>query len=162
MTKPSVSVALCTYNGVKYLQEQLDSIASQEMKVAEIVISDDGSSDSTSEVVAAFSRKHAALVRFRKNANRLGYTKNFEQAISLCRGDIIFLSDQDDFWFPNKVERVAHAFAHNKQCAVVAAGAIVADQNLNPTGKTLSLKQQGPPGERQTFSARCQQSFAYG
>lgn len=92
-----LSVALCTFNGEKYLTEQLASIAAQSRQPDELVICDDQSTDATAEIVSIF---HYLPIRFYRNLSRLGSTKNFEKAISLCTGDIIVLSDQDDIWYP--------------------------------------------------------------
>jgi len=153
---------MCTYNGVRFLPEQLRSIAAQSVPVQEIVICDDCSEDETCGIIESFSREHPGLVRFQRNSTRLGGSQNFAQAISLCQGDIIFLSDQDDVWLPTKVERMAGLFASDDTCAVVSVAAIVTDENLKPTGKTLSPMFQTINEKPSTFSARIHQSSAYG
>jgi len=155
-------VALCAYNGARFLQEQLCSIENQSLKVDEIVICDDGSTDGTSHIVNSFSGEHPRLIRYYRNEKTLGYAQNFGRAISLCSGDIIFLSDQDDFWLPTKVEKTVAVLAQDDNCGVVAARAIVTDQNLNPTGMTLSLLKKDILGGPHSFSAHYQRSFAYG
>src|SRR4030095_14430308 len=87
-----VSIALCSYNGERYLQEQLDSIAGQSRLPDELVVCDDRSLDETAEIIRAFASKVPFPVRLTINERNLGSTKNFEKAISLCRGDIILLS----------------------------------------------------------------------
>lgn len=153
---------MCTYNGAKFLQEQLRSIAAQSAPVQEIIICDDCSGDASCEVVEAFSRQHPGLVRLYRNSARLGYSQNFAQAISLCRGDIIFLSDQDDSWLPTRVERMAALFAADGQCAVVSVAALVTDEHLNPIGKSLLPMSPTQDEKPSTFSARIHQSSAYG
>jgi glycosyltransferase involved in cell wall biosynthesis len=162
MEKPRFSVAMCTYNGAKFLQEQLSSIAAQSVLVEEIVICDDCSQDETCAIVESFSREHPGLVCFHRNPTRLGVSQNFAQAISLCRGDIIFLSDQDDIWLPTRVERMAALFAGDAQCEVVSVAATVTDINLKPTGKTVSPMFQTLDEKPSTFSARIHQSSAFG
>jgi glycosyltransferase involved in cell wall biosynthesis len=162
MTQPRFSVAMCTYNGARFLQEQLRSIAGQSVPVQEIVICDDGSEDGTCEIVDCFSHEHPGLVRFYRNPERLGGPQNFAQAISLCRGEIIFLSDQDDIWFPTKVERMAALFSSDDTCSVVSVAATVTDENLKPTGKMLFPMFQTLDEKPSTFSARIHQSSAYG
>ena len=126
-----ISVALCTYNGEEYLKEQLDSIANQTVSVNEIVICDDGSKDKTGEIIECFSKEFPHIaVRFVKNPVNLGYTKNFEQAITLCSGDIIFLSDQDDTWMPYKVETFCNYFSENPDKEFVFSNATL----VNPYG----------------------------
>ena len=102
----TTSVALCTYNGEKYLAEQLDSILSQSIVVDEIVVCDDGSTDGTIRILDEFENKFPLVFKIFKNEKNLGYTKNFEKAISLCSGDLIFLCDQDDVWKNDKIERI--------------------------------------------------------
>lgn len=153
---------MCTYNGARFLQEQLRSIAAQSVPVQEIVICDDGSEDETCAIVESFSSEHPGLVRFYRNPERLGGPRNFAQTISLCQGEIIFLSDQDDSWFPTKVERMAALLASDETCAVVSVAATVTDENLKPNGKTLSPMFQTVDEKWSTFSARIHQSSAYG
>lgn len=96
-----ISVCMATYNGAVYIKEQLESILSQIGPEDEIVISDDGSTDATLDVVAALNEPRIQVFA---NTNH-GYVHNFENAISHAKGDYIFLSDQDDIWHPNKVKR---------------------------------------------------------
>jgi glycosyltransferase involved in cell wall biosynthesis len=101
-----ISVALCTYNGGKYLKTQLDSIALQSQPPDELVICDDGSKDDTEAVVGDFARSAPFPVVFIRNERNLGSTKNFEKAILHCRGELIALCDQDDVWLPHKLEKL--------------------------------------------------------
>lgn len=103
MNIPLVSIALCTYNGEKYLVEQLESIINQTYNSIEIIIVDDGSSDGTLDILQSYAKKYDNLKVY-KNEFNLGYIKNFEKAINLCTGDYIALSDQDDIWELNKIE----------------------------------------------------------
>ena len=97
-----LSVAMCTYNGEKYIREQLMSIRNQTLRIDEIVICDDCSEDDTVEIIENLIRQYDLPVRLHVNTWNHGYRKNFEQAICRCSGDIIFLSDQDDIWLPTK------------------------------------------------------------
>lgn len=99
---PLVSIALCTYNGAVYLEEQLDSIIKQSYPNLEIVVVDDGSKDNTLEILKSYSNKYSHF-KIYQNAVNLGYIKNFEKAISLCTGEFIALCDQDDIWLENKI-----------------------------------------------------------
>ena len=96
-----LSVCLATYNGEKYIKEQVGSILMQLGLDDEIIISDDGSQDNTLEVVSSFSDKRIVLLH---NQGRHGFVGNFENALNHAKGDIIFLADQDDIWKPNKVK----------------------------------------------------------
>lgn len=109
--RSTLSVALCTYNGAAYLAEQLASIAGQDRPPDELVVCDDGSSDDTAAIVAAFARDASFPVAFHTNAVRLGSTKNFERAISLATGDVIALADQDDVWRADKLAVLERAVA---------------------------------------------------
>jgi len=102
-----ISVCLTTYNGAKYLKEQLESILMQLGKKDELIISDDGSTDKTVEIVNTIDDERIKLFINEKN---IGYTRNFEKALSFAKGDIIFLSDQDDIWCQNKIETYLHYF----------------------------------------------------
>ena len=95
---------MCTYNGARFLREQLDSLLAQTYSPIEIVITDDGSTDETAEIIASYTSKHANI-SFYRNETNLGFVKNFEKAISLCSGEYIALADQDDIWKPRKIER---------------------------------------------------------
>ena len=97
LNQPLISVAVCTYNGEKHLQEQLQSLVNQDYPNKEIVIVDDKSTDGTLKILKDYEQKYSFLRVFQNDSN-LGYIKNFERAISLCNGDFIALCDQDDIW----------------------------------------------------------------
>jgi len=162
MNKQRLSVAMCTYNGARFLGEQLESIAAQSQPPYELVICDDGSTDHTCEIIETFSRKREGLVRFHRNPQHLGYAKNFEQAISLCKGDIIFLSDQDDVWLPRKAQKVSQVFAAEEHCGLVAVDATVADEQLRPKGTTLLRSRAVGLSNRKSFAHLYAGSFKYG
>lgn len=105
---------LCTFNGAKYLAQQLDSILEQSRAVDKISIFDDGSSDATLAIIAAFSERHGTdelQIAVTRNAINLGWMQNFANAIEQSTGDILFLCDQDDIWLPHKVEKMTEALA---------------------------------------------------
>jgi glycosyltransferase involved in cell wall biosynthesis len=106
-----ISVALCTYNGSRFLPAQLESIAAQDRRPDELVIGDDCSADDTMAIVERFAATCGFDVRTQKNAMNLGSTQNFARAVSRCRGDVIVLCDQDDRWLPHKLSRMERAFA---------------------------------------------------
>jgi glycosyltransferase involved in cell wall biosynthesis len=109
---PDISVAMCTYNGADYIVEQLESMAAQTLLPAEIVVSDDGSTDGTIALLKqtwerlSGHNSQVALVKLRilTNPSSLGVTQNFEQAIGATTTPYILLADQDDVWFPQRVE----------------------------------------------------------
>jgi glycosyltransferase involved in cell wall biosynthesis len=95
--QPLISIAMTTYNGERFLREQLDSILNQDYHNIELVVCDDCSSDNTVKILTEYTQKHYNMRVF-VNEKTLGLAKNFEKAISLCKGEYIALSDQDDIW----------------------------------------------------------------
>lgn len=151
---PTLSVALCTYNGAEYLQAQLDSIANQTRLPDELVICDDGSTDDTLALAHAFQQQAAFPVHVHQNSINLGSTRNFEQAIQRCQGEIITLADQDDVWMPEKLAVLAEAFQTDSEVGMVFSDALVVDQNLSSLGAGL--------WERLRFSPRQQRALRDG
>jgi len=100
---PLISIAMTTYNGEKFLEQQIDSILKQSWKNIELIICDDQSVDSTVQIIERYMKKYDSIKLY-KNSNKLGIVKNFEKAISLCQASYIALSDQDDIWIKNKLE----------------------------------------------------------
>ncbi|MES2047199.1 MAG: glycosyltransferase family 2 protein [Pseudomonadota bacterium] len=133
---PRVSVALCTYNGAAFLEEQLASLSVQTLLPFEVIICDDLSTDNTSSIVENFAKQSQFPVHFFRNQWRLGSTLNFDRAIGLCSGDIIALADQDDVWRTDKLERLGHALAAQGVIAVFS-DAEVTDDELIPLGYTM-------------------------
>lgn len=134
---PSISVAMCTYNGERFLRAQLDSIAAQNRQPDELVICDDSSSDSGPEIVREFARRVAFPVRLVVNAENLGSTKNFEKAISLCQGAIVALADQDDIWYRTKLERIEKAFLRSSKVVAAFSDADLIDDDSRLWGRRL-------------------------
>ncbi len=95
-----ISVCMASYNGEKYILEQINSILKQIGKYDELIISDDNSGDNTVEIIKSVNDSRIKLF---ENETNVGYSRNFERAIKKATGDIIFLSDQDDVWLDNKV-----------------------------------------------------------
>ncbi len=126
-----ISVAICTYNGEKYINEQIDSILNQTLKVDEIIVCDDRSTDKTIPILNKYSETKPNLFKINQNEINLRSVKNFEKAINLCSGDIIFLSDQDDIWVLNKVEEYIKYFNENPEIDVLASNGFCIDENSN-------------------------------
>jgi glycosyltransferase involved in cell wall biosynthesis len=137
MSSQRISVAMCTYNGSRFLWEQLQSIASQDCLPYELVVCDDASTDNTIELIKAFSAQAPLRVRVFSNAETLSVTKNFEKAIQLCEGDVIALSDQDDIWTPGKLERLRTALEDHPEAAYVFSDAEVVDEQARSLGFSL-------------------------
>jgi glycosyltransferase involved in cell wall biosynthesis len=132
-----ISIALATYNGEKYLRGQLDSIAGQTRLPDEMIICDDGSSDSTTQIICNFAESVSFRVVLLQNDERLGSIKNFEKAISQCTCDIIALCDQDDMWLPQKLERQAAMLEQDLELGGVFSDAYLMDQQSRRTGARL-------------------------
>jgi len=132
-----LSIAMCTYNGAQYLQEQLDSIAAQTRLPDELVVCDDRSDDTTEEIITAWASSAPFPVRLYINEKNLGATKNFAKAVELCRGDVIALSDQDDVWYPEKLAVIASVFALRSNAGLVFADAELVDESVRPLGRRI-------------------------
>lgn len=132
-----ISVALCTYNGEKFLEEQLESYLNQIRLPDELVICDDCSKDSTREIITKFASSAPFPVRLCFNEQNIGFIQNFGKAIELCTGDIIALSDQDDVWRADKLKVVEAAFAQSESAGLVYADAEVVDENLQSLNLTM-------------------------
>lgn len=130
-----ISVALCTYNGEKYLEEQVNSIINQSVAVNEIIVCDDKSIDKTMRILDIYSSKYPSLFKIHSNSENLNSLKNFEKAISLTTGDIIFLSDQDDIWETNKVKDYLKYFDENPKIEVLASNGFCIDENAQKSEK---------------------------
>lgn len=123
------SVALCTYNGERFIREQIDSILNQTQSVDEIVVCDDGSTDKTLDILEQYAIDNPNLFRIYKNEINLRSVKNFEKALQLCTGDILFLSDQDDIWTEYKVADYLNYFEKNPNINVIASNGYCIDEN---------------------------------
>lgn len=132
-----ISVALCTYNGEKYLSQQLDSILSQTMPVDELVIVDDCSQDSTCNIVHEYLTRYPDIIKLYRNSFNLGSSKNFEKALKECQGDYIFFSDQDDVWREDKVEVTVSYLKKTNMLGVFSNGKLIDGNNNQMDGQTL-------------------------
>jgi glycosyltransferase involved in cell wall biosynthesis len=137
-----ISVAMCTYNGSRFLPEQLKSIAEQTVLPCELIVCDDGSSDSTSEIVKSFAEAALFPVRFIRNEQTLGSTTNFAKAVSLCRGDAIALCDQDDVWRKDKLERMAEVLDREPDIGGVFSDALLVDENSQTLPESMWEQRQ--------------------
>ena len=133
-----ISVCIATHNGEKYIKEQLDSILCQLSTEDEVVISDDGSTDSTLEILSDYNDSRIKVYQYKqpyKSRHPHSYVcKNFENALKHAEGDYIFLSDQDDYWMPNKVRICLDRL---KDCTLVVHRAEFCNSKLIPSGKLM-------------------------
>jgi glycosyltransferase involved in cell wall biosynthesis len=132
-----ISVAMCTYNGEAYVEEQLKSISNQTRLPDELIVCDDQSTDYTRELLKAFASQATFKIELQFNRENLGVIRNFEQAIRLCSSDIIVLCDQDDIWHKDKLIHIESIFESEPQVGLVFSNAEVVDERLNPTGFKL-------------------------
>lgn len=133
-----ISVAMTTYNGCAheglYLRQQIDSILNQTYRDIELVICDDNSTDETCDFIQKNYCDKDSRVTLYKNEKNLGFMKNFEKAITLCKGEFIALSDQDDIWEPWKLEESKKCL---KNYDLVCSNALIVDENAKSLGYTM-------------------------
>ena len=151
-----VSVVVCTYNGEKYLRDQLQSILDQTRPPDEIIISDDGSTDSTLQIVAEFtsstSGPQTPVWRVETRRTPLGVSGNFASALSEARGEFIALADQDDVWEPDRLKK---GLAHFHDGALlVHSDATLIDASGCPTGTLMSALRLTSSERRNLLSGR--------
>jgi len=127
---------MCTYNGARFVGEQLASIAAQTRPPDELVVCDDCSTDATIERIREFARTAPFPVRVFENEKNIGSTKNFERALELCEGDFIAFADQDDVWLPEKLQRLEEILA-NESTALAFTDGDVVDESLRPLGQRV-------------------------
>ena len=127
MSNNMISVCLATYNGEKYIFEQLNSILKQLSFDDEIIVSDDHSTDKTLNIIRSINDPR---IKIFMNTLGQGYTRNFENAIQHCKGNYIFLSDQDDVWVSNKVATMMKVL---RDSDLVISDALICDSFLEPT-----------------------------
>jgi glycosyltransferase involved in cell wall biosynthesis len=151
----SVSVALCTHNGVAFIEEQLRSVLDQSLSPGEIVVSDDASTDATVSVVEAvvesWRRAHSdrpLRLRILRNSTPLGVTANFDQALAACTGDLIALCDQDDLWHLDRLERMKAEFDRRPALRLLHTDARLVDETGVATGQTLLATLAVSDGDR--------------
>lgn len=137
MSYPSISIAMCTYNGARHVLQQMESFAAQSLLTAELIVCDDRSTVDTVQIIRAFANRAPFPVRLEINEANLGYSKNFAKAIGLASGEMILCSDQDDVWHPNKLRMFADRFGSEPQPGLIFCDANLVDQDLKPIGSTL-------------------------
>ncbi len=128
-----ISIAMATYNGEKYLREQLDSILVQTIQDFELIACDDCSTDSTVQILNEYAKRDSRIKVF-VNEENLGFKKNFERAIGLCSGEYIALSDQDDVWLPEHLEVLSENIGDKD---LIGGNSLLVDENNNEMGMTF-------------------------
>jgi glycosyltransferase involved in cell wall biosynthesis len=146
--KPRISIAMTTYNAGPWLAEQLASFTVQSLPPDELVVCDDGSTDDTIAALERFKADAPFEVRLECNPENLTTTPNFEKAVSLCRGEFIFLADQDDVWHGDKIEKLVAELLANPEAGAVFSNGRVVDEALEPLGYNLWDSLWFRPSER--------------
>jgi glycosyltransferase involved in cell wall biosynthesis len=145
----TLSIALCTYNGARFLREQLQSLANQTLLPFEVIITDDCSTDNTFEIIQEFS--NLLNINYFPNEKSLKVTKNFEKAISLCTGDIILMCDQDDLWHADKLAKIHQYFQENPDKLAVFSDAELVDERGESLNKNFWSVVRFHEEQRQQF-----------
>lgn len=133
---PTISIALATYNGEPYIEKQLESLLAQTRLPDELIICDDCSSDNTPHLLNSFKKNAPFKVSIHLNRTNLGYSANFSKVLSLCSGDIVLLSDQDDFWLPQKIETIENYFSNQPESQLIIHDIAFCKKDLTPIGQT--------------------------
>jgi glycosyltransferase involved in cell wall biosynthesis len=128
----TISVALCTYNGARFLEEQLASLQAQERCPDELVVCDDRSTDKTVPLLEAFARTATFPVRIQVNPVNLGSTRNFDRAMRLCAGSLIAFCDQDDIWRSTRLSACASVLHHDPRLGLVFSNGQLIDERGMP------------------------------
>jgi glycosyltransferase involved in cell wall biosynthesis len=139
MNALKLSLVLCTYNGEAYLAEQLESVLGQTRLPDEVVIGDDGSIDATWSILESFTEratKRGISVQLVRQPKNVGFVINFSDALRAATGDVLFLCDQDDVWYPEKLEVMGDRFARDPQLLMLATDARLIDASGAPLGLT--------------------------
>jgi hypothetical protein len=134
---PQVTVALCTWNGARWLPAFLDSLTAQDLLPDELVVQDDRSSDDTVAILEAFAATAPFEVHIEVNPERLGSTHNFEQALRRSRGQIVALADQDDVWYPTKLDRLVTTLEEDPILTLAFSDADLLGPDGAPSGRRL-------------------------
>lgn len=138
-----ITVALATYNGAKYLLEQLNSFVKQARRPDELIICDDCSTDGTLTIARTFANSAPFEVKVFINDHTLGYSQNFSKALGLCTGDYVFLSDQDDVWHPEKIARMLDRFDAEPNVQLLIHDLEYCKEDLSPIGQTKIERMSG-------------------
>ena len=134
--KSRISVILAAYHGEKYIGEQLESISRQTRLPDEILIGDDSRNDATHQVVESFRHQYPGTLRYIRNPEQLGFVKNFINLAEHAAGDMIFFSDQDDVWFPEKIETLVSELEKRPNIQLLVCNSELVDEDMNSLGET--------------------------
>jgi glycosyltransferase involved in cell wall biosynthesis len=144
---------MCTFNGARFIAEQLRSLADQTRLPDELVVFDDGSTDGTWDTLAKFATTAPFPVRLHRQPHNKGYVKNFRDAINACGSSIVFLCDQDDVWLSDKIATMMAAFEGNPGTAMAFTDATLVDAGLAPLGRSQWQAVGFSPSRQRLFLA---------
>lgn len=157
-----ISIAMTTFNGERFLSEQLDSIFAQMRLPDELVVCDDGSTDHTQDTLRGYAERSPFPIKVVVNDERLGAIKNFEKAIDLCSGDLIVLCDQDDVWRPQKLKVLEAHFAADPGLGVVLSNADLIDRAGNSLPGDLWSRSRLNADRQQALSSSTRYDLLFG
>ncbi|NMG77265.1 glycosyltransferase family 2 protein [Aromatoleum diolicum] len=149
----TISIALCTCNGERFLPEQLQSFLDQQRQPDELVVCDDASTDRTPSILTTFAENAPFPVRVARNGARLGVAANFAQVISLCSGDYIALSDQDDVWLPQKLAQLERTLEARPEYQGAFSDASLVSDDCAPMGLAMWQSIHFTQADRRQFAA---------
>lgn len=135
--QPFVSVVMCVYNGERFLQEQLESVLNQTYTNFELLIIDDSSTDKSYSILKSYQLKHPNKIRLFQNEKNIGFNRNFEKGILLSKGEFISICDQDDIWFPEKIEELVSTIG---EAHLIYSNSELIDEEGNALNRTLAHK----------------------
>lgn len=134
--QPVIDILMATYNGEKYIREQIQSILDQKYKNIKLIISDDCSTDNTVSIIKSIAQKDSRIILLKNNTNK-GYIKNFEYLIEYSSAEYIMLSDQDDVWKKDKIKKSFNYLLQTKS-DLVFSDLTVVDENLNKINRSFN------------------------
>lgn len=141
---PLVSVIMPTYNGAEFVGESIESVLGQTYDSIELVVVDDGSTDGTPDVVAAYEKRHPGRIRLERKREQRGPCRRRNDAIDLARGELIAWLDQDDLWLPEKTEREVGVLLARPEVGLVYSGYEAFDSE---SGETLPWRDRESEAE---------------
>ncbi|QZO96642.1 glycosyltransferase family 2 protein [Riemerella anatipestifer] len=132
-----IDVIIPTYNGSEHIAQQIESILQQPYENITIHLRDDGSKDDTVNIIKSFSNKYPNVILYQDLNNNLGLVKNVEYLLTKCSGDLIFLADQDDVWYEDKIKTFLSYYKPTDTPTLLHSNCMVTDGDLNERGLFL-------------------------
>lgn len=146
-----VSVAMCTYNGARFIEEQIKSIINQSVLIDELIVCDDGSTDATIPLVTKITENAPFPVKIHVNKKNIGSTRNFEQCLKMCTGDVIVLTDQDDIWHKDRVKIQLDWLQKHPEKDAVFSNADVINDDSETQNSTIWERIEFTPAQREKW-----------